>query len=98
MRSRHDSITNGLTNTRRAGAEAAGRAQPGCELRVVALVDLPRVDASSRSSRTSRRLIAERRIPFIKVGQLVRFDPAAGLPSIPGARGASPLGQLAEVE
>lgn len=28
------------------------------------------------SSRHIRRLVAERRIPYVKVGRLVRFDPA----------------------
>jgi len=33
-------------------------------------------DRLSITPRHVRRLIAERRIPFVKVGRLVRFDPA----------------------
>jgi len=33
------------------------------------------VDRLGTSTRHIRRLIAERRIPYLKVGKLVRFDP-----------------------
>lgn len=41
------------------------------------LLDIDEVaDSLSVSHRYVRRLVAERRIPFIKVGKFVRFDPA----------------------
>lgn len=41
------------------------------------LVDLPTVaDRLGVNHRYVRRLVAERRIPFIKFGHLLRFDPA----------------------
>lgn len=41
------------------------------------LLDIPRLAALlSINTRHVRRLIQERRIPFIKVGRLIRFDPA----------------------
>lgn len=42
------------------------------------LVDLPAVAARlGVNHRYIRRLVAERRIPFVKFGHLLRFDPAA---------------------
>jgi excisionase family DNA binding protein len=42
------------------------------------LLDIPALaDRLSITTRHVRRLISERRIPFIKVGRLVRFDPTA---------------------
>jgi excisionase family DNA binding protein len=41
------------------------------------LLDIPQLAAHLGTSRRHiRRLIAERRIPYMKVGRLVRFDPA----------------------
>lgn len=41
------------------------------------LVDIGEVaDSLSVSHRYVRRLVAERRIPFVKVGKFVRFEPA----------------------
>lgn len=41
------------------------------------LIDLPQLAARlGVNQRYVRRLVAERRIPFIKLGWLVRFDPA----------------------
>jgi len=48
----------------------ADRAQP--------LIDLPEVARRlGVNDRHVRRLVAERRIPFVKWGHLLRFDPAA---------------------
>jgi excisionase family DNA binding protein len=42
------------------------------------LLDPPALAARlSISERHVRRLVAERRIPFVKVGRFVRFDPGA---------------------
>lgn len=42
-----------------------------------ALVDLPSVaERLGVNERHIRRLVAERRIPFVKWGHLLRFDPA----------------------
>ena len=42
------------------------------------LVDIPAVaERLGVSERFVRRLVFERRIPYVKVGRLVRFDPAA---------------------
>ena len=41
------------------------------------LIDLPQLAARlGVNQRYVRRLVAERRIPFIKLGWLLRFDPA----------------------
>lgn len=51
---------------------------------VIGKRDLPRLldvdslaDRLGVTSRHIRRLVTERRIPFVKVGRFVRFDPAA---------------------
>ncbi len=42
-----------------------------------ALIDIPTLaDQLGTTHRHIRRLVAERRIPYLKIGALVRFDPA----------------------
>jgi excisionase family DNA binding protein len=56
------------------------------------LLDIDEVaDSLGVSHRFVRRLVAERRIPFVKVGKFVRFDPAELNVWIDGQRvGVSP--------
>jgi excisionase family DNA binding protein len=50
---------------------------PDSDLASPALVDLPAVaERLGVNQRHIRRLVAERRIPFVKWGHLLRFDPA----------------------
>ena len=50
---------------------------PDSELASPALIDLPAVaQRLGVNQRHIRRLVAERRIPFLKWGHLLRFDPA----------------------
>ena len=46
------------------------------------------------SIRHVRRLVAERRVPYLKVGWLVRFDPAEITAWLDGARHAERQGDL----
>jgi excisionase family DNA binding protein len=62
----------------RRGA-GGGRAAPPWAWRLAspALIDLPTVaQRLGVNERHVRRLVAERRIPFLKWGHLLRFDPA----------------------
>ena len=53
----------------------------------VPLIDLPATaDRLGVNHRNVRRLVAERRIPFIKLGHLIRFDPAEVDAWVDGAR------------
>ena len=53
------------------------------------LIDLPTVAARlGVNHRYVRRLVAERRIPFFKLGKLLRFDPAEVEAWLDQARGA----------
>lgn len=46
-----------------------------------ALIDLPAVaERLGVNERHIRRLVAERRIPFVKWGHLLRFDPPNSMP------------------
>jgi excisionase family DNA binding protein len=50
---------------------------PDSDLASPALIDLPAVaERLGVNQRHIRRLVAERRIPFLKWGHLLRFDPA----------------------
>jgi excisionase family DNA binding protein len=50
---------------------------PDSDLASPALIDLPAVaERLGVNQRHIRRLVAERRIPFVKWGHLLRFDPA----------------------
>lgn len=50
---------------------------PESDLARSALIDLPAVaQRLGVNQRHVRRLVAERRIPFVKWGHLLRFDPA----------------------
>ena len=50
---------------------------PDSDLTRPALIDLPTVAKGlGVNQRHMRRLVAERRIPFLKWGHLLRFDPA----------------------
>lgn len=56
-------------------ANAGGGEMSTTELRLPTLVDIPTLAKHlGVTERHIRRLVAERRIPFIKVGYLVRFD------------------------
>ena len=61
---------------RRTESDARARSVPRANARDP-LLDVDGVaDAFGVTSRHIRRLVAERRIPFFKVGKFVRFDPA----------------------
>jgi excisionase family DNA binding protein len=56
--------------------EAISRARPGGQARP-ALLDIAGVaERLSVTERFVRRLVFERRIPFLKIGHFVRFEPA----------------------
>src|SRR5262249_52210924 len=58
------------------GVEAISRARPGGQARPV-LLDIAGVaERLSVTERFVRRLVFERRIPFLKIGHFVRFEPA----------------------
>lgn len=60
---------------KRTGSDAGARSAPRTNPRDP-LLDVDGVaEALGVTSRHIRRLVAERRIPFIKVGKFVRFDP-----------------------
>ena len=60
---------------RRTGSDTGARSVPRRNVRDP-LLDVDGVaEALGVTSRHIRRLVAERRIPFFKVGKFVRFDP-----------------------
>ncbi len=61
----------------RPGGPGGARAIPGRPAALPVLLDIPGVATHlGITERHVRRLVAERRIPFLKVGRFVRFDPA----------------------
>jgi excisionase family DNA binding protein len=61
----------------RAHAQPSSSVRARTQTQLPQLLDLPGVaERLGTSERHVRRLVLERRIPYIKVGHFVRFDPA----------------------
>ena len=58
--------------------KAISRARSGSQAARAALLDIAGVaERLSVTERFVRRLVFERRIPFLKIGHFIRFEPAA---------------------